>query len=196
MLFRSKKTVVPFVPVEDVSVVTIFNNPIKALPRKPVQIMTVAPVVITVPGPLPYESDKAVPWHYGADVYVLGVKQEFDTSTGVSNITGPAKVTHSGRLFSPDIAPPVIRRPLIITPASAPVSPSDQVSTPAAESSNTRGKGIDDEPARMEAPKTVNVEASQQEMEEILKIIKKSDFNVVEQLGYTPSKISMLSYIS
>ena len=45
----------------------------------------------------------------------------------------------------------------------------------------------------MEAPKTVNVEASQQEMEEILKIIKKSNFNVVKQLGNTPSKISMLS---
>ena len=47
----------------------------------------------------------------------------------------------------------------------------------------------------MEAPKSVNVEASQQEMEEILKIIKKSDFNVVEQLGHTPSKISMLSLL-
>ena len=47
----------------------------------------------------------------------------------------------------------------------------------------------------MEAPKTVNVEASQQEMEEIIKIIKKSDFNVVEQLGHTPSKIYMLSLL-
>ena len=47
----------------------------------------------------------------------------------------------------------------------------------------------------MEAPKTVNVEASQQEMEEILKIIKNSDYNVVEQLGKTPSKISMLSLL-
>ena len=32
-------------------------------------------------------------------------------------------------------------------------------------------------------------------MEEILKIIKKSDYNVVEQLGQTPSKISMLSLL-
>ena len=43
----------------------------------------------------------------------------------------------------------------------------------------------------MEAPIPVNAEASQQEMEEILKIIKKSDFNVMEQLGHTPSKISI-----
>ena len=65
-----KKTAVPFVPVEEVSVVIIFNNPIKAPPRKPVKIMTVAPIVITVLGPLPYESDKAVPWHYGADGFM------------------------------------------------------------------------------------------------------------------------------
>ena len=32
-------------------------------------------------------------------------------------------------------------------------------------------------------------------MEEILKIIKKRDYNVVEQLGQTPSKISMLSLL-
>ena len=33
-----KKTVVPIVPTEEVSVVTIFNNPIKAPLRKPVKI--------------------------------------------------------------------------------------------------------------------------------------------------------------
>ena len=38
-------------------------------------------------------------------------------------------------------------------------------------------------------------EPSTQEMEEILKIIKKRDFKIVEQLGQTPSKISMLSLL-
>ena len=94
------------------------------------------------------------------------------------DITGPAKVTRSGRLFSPDIAPPAARRPLLITPTSVPVPAADPIISPAAESSNARGKGIEVEPAQMEAP---TAEASQQEMEEILKIIKKSDFNVVEQ---------------
>ena len=98
---------------------------------------------------------------------MLGVKQEFDTSTGVSNITGPAKVTRSGRLFSPDIAPPAIQKPLVITPTSVPASLQVPVSTPAAESSDARGKGIaTDFPALTEAPKTTTVEASQQEMEE------------------------------
>ena len=172
-----KKIVVPAVPTEEVSIVTIFNNPPKAPSKKPVKIMSaqkIAPIIITVPGPLPYTSDKAVPWHYGEDVYVLRVKQEFDTSTGVSNITGPAKVTRSGRLFSPDIMPPAIQRPIVITPASVPTSLPDQVpvSTPTAESSDARGKGITtDMPAQTEAPKTINVEASKQEMEEILRVI-------------------------
>ena len=109
------------------------HNPAKAPVKKPVQVMSVAPITITVPGPLPYESDKAVPWHYGADVYVLGVKQEFDTNTSISNITGPAKIPRSGRLFSPDIAPPVIRKPLTITPASVHVPIQVPVSTTAAE---------------------------------------------------------------
>ena len=38
-------------------------------------------------------------------------------------------------------------------------------------------------------------ETSQKEMEEILRIIKKSDYDVVEQLGQTPSKISMLALL-
>ena len=88
-----KKTAFPFVPVEEVSVVTIFNNPIKALLRKPVKIMTVAPVVITVPGPLPYESDKDVPWHYGADVYVLGGKSLDNRLPSIINRLPSIRVT-------------------------------------------------------------------------------------------------------
>ena len=33
-----------------------------------------APLVITIPEPIPYSSDKAIPWHYGFDVYYHGVK--------------------------------------------------------------------------------------------------------------------------
>ena len=99
-----------------------------------------------------------------------------------TTLLGLPKVTRSGRLFSPDIAPPAARRPVVISPASVPTSIPDQVlsPTPVAESSNARGKGITtDVPAQTEAPKMIIVEASKQEMKEILKIIK-SDFNVVE----------------
>ena len=40
-----------------------------------------------------------------------------------------------------------------------------------------------------------NEEPSAHEMAEILKIIKRSDFKIVEQLGKTPSKISILSLL-
>ena len=47
----------------------------------------------------------------------------------------------------------------------------------------------------MKAQKIFIPEASQKEMEEILKIIKRSNYNVVEQLGQTPSKIYMLALL-
>ena len=51
------------------------------------------------------------------------------------------------------------------------------------------------EPAQTEAPKEAIPEGSKQEMEEILNIIRKSDYNVVEQLRKTPSKISILALL-
>ena len=36
----------------------------------------VAPLIITSPRPIPYSSNKAIPWNYGAVVYYHGVKQE------------------------------------------------------------------------------------------------------------------------
>ena len=103
-------------------------------------------------------------------------------------------------VFSPEISPKIVVKPVVI-PSVVPTGTSvttlvlTPVVTPADESSTTRGKEVIGEPARTEAPRKVVVESSKQEIEEILKIIKKSDYNVVEQLGHTPSKISMLSLL-
>ena len=81
-------------------------------------------------------------------------------------------MTRTGRIFSPDISPPTTTTtPVWIT-----------VDKP---STDARGKEKMIEPARMEVPaKDITVEEpSTQEMEEILKIIKKSDYKIVEQLG-------------
>ena len=75
-----EKTMIPLVPIEDVAIITISTNPSKASLRNPVRITPVprlAPLIITIPGPIPYTSDKAVPWHYGDDVYYHGIKQDF-----------------------------------------------------------------------------------------------------------------------
>ena len=48
--------------------------------------------------------------------------------------------------------------------------------------------------SQIEAPKEDSVEdTSGKDLEEVLKIIRRSDYKIVEQLGQTPSKISMLS---
>ena len=61
---------------EDVSIITISNNPAKISSKGPVRITTtpkIAPLIITSPEPIPYSSDKVVPWNYAAGVYYHGV---------------------------------------------------------------------------------------------------------------------------
>ena len=113
-------------------------------------------------------------------MYYHGVKQDLsaeEDDTDVSNIVGSSKVTRSGRLFSPEISPPTVQKPVVISPASTPATVPVHIPilTPVAESSDTRGKETTGEPARTEVPKKIIVEASRQEIEEILKIIKKRD---------------------
>ena len=122
-------------------------------------------------------------------MYYHGVKQALKSEEAdISNIVGASKVTRSGRLFSPEISPSTVHKPVVIPSASTSttVPVPIPVITPVAEPSGTRGKEIIGEPARTEAPKKIIIETSKQEIEEILKIIKKSVYNVVEQLGKTP----------
>ena len=74
----------------------------------------------------------------------------------------------------------------------------EEIDAPEARPSDVttnKGKGIQEAPVRTKAQTVVIPETTQKEMEEILKIIKKSDYDVVEQLGKTPSKISMLALL-
>ena len=136
-------------------------------------------------------------------MYYHGIKQDLkneEVDPDVSNIIGTNKVTKSGRVFSPKISPKTVNRPVVISSAT-PTGTSTTtpvltpIITPSVESSGTRGKEVIGEPAWTEAPRKIVIEASKKEIEEILKIIKKRDYNVVEQLGQTPSKISMLSLL-
>ena len=86
----------------------------------------------------------------------------------ISNIVGTSKVTRSGRLFSPDISPPTVHKPVVIPSAStsATIPVPIPVITPVSRPSGTRGKEIIGEPAQTEAPKKIIVETSKQEIEE------------------------------
>ncbi|KAI5437577.1 hypothetical protein KIW84_023625 [Lathyrus oleraceus] len=161
-------------PIEEISVIARSKVPVKiTATRVPVKITVepkVAPLIVTAPGPVPYSSNKAITWNYGGDVYIHGIKQD-DNSANPNDvdIVGTSKITRSGRIFSPEISPP------------AP---------------ETRGKGPVINPSQSKTRVEVTTEdVAKQEMEEMLKIIRKSDFDVVEQLGHTPSKISMLSLL-
>ena len=98
---------------QDVSIITISNTPIRITSGGPIRIPAeprVAPLITTTPGPVPYSSDKVVPWNYGAEVYYHGVKQEpwinESEDLEITNIAGTSKVTRTGRVFSPEISPP------------------------------------------------------------------------------------------
>ena len=162
---------------EDVSIITISNNPPRVSSKRPVRITFVpkfAPLIITLPGPIPYSSDKVVPWNYGADVYYHGVKQDLlaiknkvaeDTDPDIDNIVETSKTIRSGRVFSPEISLKTVDTPLIIhaailvcTPITTPTIIS--IIIPATESAETRGKEVLVEPVWMKAHKEVTPEAS------------------------------------
>ena len=173
---------------EDLSTITISNKPLRISSKGPIMISnepTVAPLIITNPEPIPYSSNKAVPWNYGAEVFYHGIKQdawiEEEKADDVSNITGSSKVTRTRRIFSPNISPPVVTKARIRITAAKP-------------STDTRGKEkvVELVVTKIPVKDVANGEPSAREMDEILKIIKRSDFEIVEQLGKTPSKISML----
>ncbi|XP_050890053.1 uncharacterized protein LOC127095399 [Lathyrus oleraceus] len=86
---------------EDISTITIYFDPVHlSVPAN------VAPITITVPGPIPYESDGVVPWDYGGDVHCNGKKKEdqaaVDTTVSRVNNVGRSSFTRSGRLFAPN----------------------------------------------------------------------------------------------
>ena len=170
---------IEYLPISDCTKVVHLTTP--PAPR-------VTPLIITCPGPVPYTSDKAAPWQYGADVYYHGIKQNLkikEADLDVGNIVGTNKITRSGRVFSPEISLKTVNKPVVIPPA-IPIGASTTtlvltpIVTPAIESSGTREKEAIGEPSRTEAPRKFVVESSKQEIEEILKIIKKSDYNMVE----------------
>ena len=115
------------------------------------------------------------------EVYYHEIKQDSwineDKTDNVTNIAGSNKVTRTEITFSPNISPPITTATLVRITVDKP-------------STGARGKEKSIEPARMEAPAKdiATEEPSTQEMEEILKIIKKSDFKIVEQLGKTPPR--------
>ncbi|XP_050877813.1 uncharacterized protein LOC127081614 [Lathyrus oleraceus] len=158
---------------EEIVVISIPYTPKRILaPARPV------PLVVTMPGPVLYSSEKAVPWHYGSDVYYHGIKQVFipvlakkeevekeDVNAG--DFSGAGRITRSGRVFAP---------------------PNSQDVADALE--KAKEKQVDDGPR----PVQVNLRkddagpSQTQEVEKLLKIIRKSNYKL-NGLGFTDSDL-------
>ncbi|GAU10110.1 hypothetical protein TSUD_421300, partial [Trifolium subterraneum] len=127
---------------------------------------SVDPIVFHVPAPFPFDSMKKVPWNYQPTAYVGG-KPLTNVESNVTNIVGIGSMTRSGRIFSFEQPN---KKSLVIP---------------------RKGKSVEDEIGDGPSRKTL----PQEEAEEFLRIIRKSDYRIVDQLGQTPSKISMLSLL-
>ncbi|XP_050876464.1 uncharacterized protein LOC127080174 [Lathyrus oleraceus] len=166
---------------EDISTITIYFDPIHlSVPTD------VAPITITVPGPIPYESDGVVPWDYGGDVYCNGKKKEdqaaVDTTVSRVDNAGLSGFTRSGRLFTPN------------TLRGGDVEKEQRDKAEAL--ARAKGKQVvnEDTPRAAQAPVEPESEFDA-EAEEFLRIIKKSEYKLVDHLQKTPSIISILSLL-
>ena len=63
----------------------------------------VTPLVISLPGPIPYKSDKDVPYKYNVTILKDGVEFPIQAMPDVGNIAENSRVTCSGRVFAPVI---------------------------------------------------------------------------------------------
>ncbi|XP_050888564.1 uncharacterized protein LOC127093674 [Lathyrus oleraceus] len=124
-------------------------------------------VVICPPGPMPYTSDKAVPYRYAATIIENGKEVEIKTLASVTNIAANSRMTRSGRVFAPPVIPSrnVEKDPVVVVPVTR------------------------------EAEGQTSNSTLDKETDELLRIIKLSDYKVVDQLLQTPSKISILSLL-
>ncbi|XP_058746121.1 uncharacterized protein LOC131618991 [Vicia villosa] len=152
---------------------------VASIPYTPAKIPIPArapPLVITSPGPVPYTSEKAIPWNYGGEVFYQGAKYEVKAPVekeDVDNVVGIGRMTRSGRIFNP---------------------PQNTRDDNAEALAQAKGKRVVED--TVDPGQSSNSEDTvAKEMEEFLKIIKKSEYKVVDQLSQTQSKISILQLL-
>jgi len=116
-----------------------------------------APLVICLPGPIPYVSEKAIPYKYNATMMEGGREVPVPPLPSMGNIAEDSRVLRNGHVI-PAVFP---------KKASTPAKNINQSSW-----ANTNSY-----------------------LDEVLKLIKKSEYKVMDQLMQTPSKISILSLL-
>lgn len=120
---------------------------------------------IKMPALFPYKSDKMIPWGYEPTTIVNGFEKPLVNNRIVTNIVDERGLTKSGRVFTP---------------------------------ANLRGskpvvKNPDNGKASLVIPESRPIQDV--EAEEFLRLIRKSDYKVVDHLLQTHSKISIMSLL-
>ena len=150
--------------------ITIFHDneiAITEMPKVPIPVL-----VVEVPRPFPYESQKVIPWDYNCN---------YTHQIAVNDLIGVGGLTRSGRCYAPDMVEKVALEKL-----SVPVNeeqPSKEKERPSKEK-----KGKDKEILEGTSKPITEKEAS-----EFQKFIKHIEYSVIEQLNKTPARISSLS---
>jgi len=127
------------------------------------------PLVICRPGPTPYASQKAIPYKYECTILEDDKELPLNPPVPVGNIADHSQILRSGRVL----------------PAMAQVKTSAPVKEPMPERNLGKGKAGGQS-------RGITYEDS----DEILKLIKRSEYKVVDQLLQTPAKISIMSLLT
>ncbi|XP_050916730.1 uncharacterized protein LOC127131882 [Lathyrus oleraceus] len=131
-----------------------------------------SPLVIYLPGPAPYQSDKVVPYKYQATMIRDGKEVPLPFIPFVINIADLSGVTRSGRVFT--------------------TVPPRNVEALVGKKMQVEESTVSNKPNVMEESSRANINS---EFDEVLRLIKKSEYKTVDQLLQTPSKISILSLL-
>ena len=140
-------------------------------------------LIVKVPSPFPYQSDKVVLWKYLCDIttpapLVIPIRPSNTNNEAVNDVTGLGEMTCSDSCYASSLIG---------------VGQRDE---------NVEGKGTKIAKTRKQKEKTVilppakiNASITEVEASEFLKFIKYSEYNVVEQLNKTPIRIFLLSLL-
>jgi hypothetical protein len=177
---------------DEVDVITpVFKIPEPVVIRYDGSKKKVSPTLAIKPaGPVPYSSDKVVPYRYNA-IGLEDGKEVSLPSTSVVSISDVSGLTHSGRVFSTSTKPQVdTRRTDAVDNVARHVGTSSTSLNP-----TLAVKGVDPTVV-VKAPVPIGQQGIlKEDCDEILRLIKRSEYNVVDQLLQTPSKISLLSLL-
>ncbi|KAI5395544.1 hypothetical protein KIW84_061918 [Lathyrus oleraceus] len=129
--------------------------------------------MVSFEGPVLYSSDKVVPYQYNATMMKDGQEVPLPTTISVVSIADATTVTRSGRMFG--LVFPKDKEESVV---------GKKVEVPAVDPIND-SKGKSGESRDLKA----------NDDDEVVRLIKRSEFNMVEQLLQTPSKILVLSLL-